>query len=121
MEAADECQNVVPRAPHPMLRRLRGAAGRVAALGPAADELLADRRGKKWQELRALRIVHRRVADVVADGTRARGVEDERRVERRAGRDQAVVEAADRVGARIEIAEPPPEPATVLKRIELRG
>src|SRR5205807_8324512 len=38
----------------------------------------------------------------------------------RAGRDQAVVEPTNRVGARIEISEPPPEPAAVLEGVQLR-
>ena len=44
MEAAHEREDVVPSAPHPTLRRSRGAVSGGAALGPSADELLADRR-----------------------------------------------------------------------------
>jgi len=76
---------------------------------------------QKRQKSRALGIIHRRVADVVTDRAWACGVQDQRRIESGAGGDQAVVETADRVGARIEIAEPAPEPAAVLERIELRG
>ena len=121
LEAAHEREDVVPRAPHPMLRGLGGADGGVPALRPPGGQLLRHRRWQKRQQSRARGIVHRRVADIVADRAGARGVQDQRRIESGAGRDQAVVKTADRVGARIEIAEPAPEPAAVLEGIELRG
>src|SRR6266508_1753332 len=121
LKAADEREDVVPRSPHPMLRGLGGTTGGAAAFGPPGDELLRHPRGQERQKSRALGIVHRRVADVVTDCAWACGVQDQRRIESGAGGDQAVVETADRVRARIEIAKPAPEPAAVLERIELRG
>ncbi len=121
MEAAHQREDVIPRAPHPILRRVRRRVSGGAALSPSADQLLAHRRGQTRQELRALRVVHRRIADVVAERTGARGVEHQSRVEHGAGGDQSVVEAPHRVGARVEITEPSPEPATVLERTQPRG
>src|SRR2546428_384694 len=91
----------------------RRSAARPGAIVPRADELLADRGGKRWRGFRPLRITHRRAPDIVAGGARPRRIETRGRIERRPGRDRAVVEPVNRVGAGIEIAEPPPEPAAV--------
>src|SRR5438093_11088532 len=81
MEASDERQNIVPGAPHPVLRDLGGATGGSAPLGPSADELLSDRGGKLSEKLRPLEIHYRRVAHVFTNGCRARREEDQRREE----------------------------------------
>ena len=103
-----------------MLRPLGGVQRCPPALGPPLDEVLRHRRGQPREEPRALRIVHRRVPHVVADRARPRGVEDQRRIQRGAGLNQAVVETAYRVRSRIESVEPAPEPPAVFERTQLR-
>src|SRR2546422_1740602 len=47
---------------------------------------LRHRRWQKRQQSRARGIVHRRVADIVADRAGARGVQDQRRIDRKSTR-----------------------------------